>query len=102
MNLNDGDFNLIKKIHFKLFDHVPKPDVIIFLDGDIETITTNIKNRNRDYETNFSIEYLKKLSENYKQWLSQQKTPIFKINSSKLMFKNEEELKNIFLNIFKT
>jgi deoxyguanosine kinase len=102
MNLNDEDFNFIKKTHFKLFNHLPRPDVIIFLDGDIETITTNIKNRNREYESNFSVDYLKKLSENYKRWLSQQKTPIFKINSSKLMFKNEEELKNIFLNIFKT
>ena len=36
-----------------LFQHFPKPDAVIFIDGSIENIMENIDKRNRSFEKNF-------------------------------------------------
>ena len=96
MNLNNTCLEIINQTHYNLFNHFPKPDLIIYLDGSLDSIMSNISKRNRTYEQNFSLEYLEKLSLNYNHWLESLEIPVFKINANKLLFKDSDELKNIF------
>ena len=49
MNLSKSNYSIVEKIHKSLFKNFSKPDILIFLDSDIEHISKNIKARNRDF-----------------------------------------------------
>ena len=100
MNLPKTSFDILKQTHKNLFSQFPKPDLIIYLEGSLDSILNNIKKRNRSYEQKFSKEYLEKIAFSYINWLENIKTPVFKISSNKLIFKDSKEIKNIFSSIF--
>ena len=84
MNLDNTSYNIIKNAHLNLFQHFPKPDAVIFIDGSIENIMENIDKRNRSFEKNFKREYLEKLIKNYNSWIDYQSTPVFRIDSKEI------------------
>jgi deoxyadenosine/deoxycytidine kinase len=50
-------------IHF-----VQPPDLLIYLKADIPKLVQQIQKRNRDFEYNIKLEYLKNLNEHYERW----------------------------------
>tara|TARA_Y100000991_G_scaffold123925_2_gene93441 strand:+ start:1564 stop:2157 length:594 start_codon:yes stop_codon:yes gene_type:complete len=92
MNLSKSNYFMIENIHQSLFKNLPSPDILIFLDSDIEQISKNIKSRNRDFEKDLGTEYLENLIENYNFWLNKLKIPIIKINAKSINYVNEELL----------
>ncbi len=101
MNLDNTSYNIIKNAHLNLFQHFPKPDAVIFIDGSIENIMENIDKRNRSFEKNFKREYLEKLIKNYNSWIDNQSTPVFRIDSKEIKLTDVEELKNRFISLLK-
>ncbi len=101
MNLDNTSYNIIKNAHLNLFQHFPKPDAVIFIDGSIENIMENIDKRNRSFEKNFKREYLEKLIKNYNSWIANQSTPVFRIDSKAIKLTDVEELKNRFISLLK-
>ncbi len=101
MNLDNTSYNIIKNAHLNLFQHFPKPDAVIFIDGSIENIMENIDKRNRSFEKNFKREYLEKLIKNYNIWIDNQSTPVFRIDSEEINLTDIEELKNRFISLLK-
>ena len=101
MNLDNTSYNIIKNAHLNLFQHFPKPDAVIFIDGSIENIMENIDKRNRSFEKNFKREYLEKLIKNYNSWIANQSTPVFRIDSKEIKLTDIEELKNRFISLLK-
>ncbi|MBF70207.1 MAG: hypothetical protein CL837_04610 [Crocinitomicaceae bacterium] len=101
MNLDNTSYNIIKNAHLNLFQHFPKPDAVIFIDGSIENIMENIDKRNRSFEKNFKREYLEKLIKNYNIWIDNQSTPVFRIDSEEIKLTDIEELKNRFISLLK-
>jgi|TARA_B100000524_G_scaffold99053_2_gene47368 deoxyguanosine kinase len=101
MNLDNTSYNIIKNAHLNLFQHFPKPDAVIFIDGSIENIMENIDKRNRSFEKNFKREYLEKLIKNYNSWIDNQSTPVFRIDSEEIKLTDIEELKNRFISLLK-
>ena len=101
MNLDNTSYNIIKNAHLNLFQHFPKPDAVIFIDGSIENIMDNIDKRNRSFEKNFKREYLEKLIKNYNSWIDNQSTPVFRIDSKEIKLTDIEELKNRFISLLK-
>jgi deoxyguanosine kinase len=101
MNLDNTSYNIIKNAHLNLFQHFPKPDAVIFIDGSIENIMENIDKRNRSFEKNFKREYLEKLIKNYNSWIDNQSTPVFRIDSEEIKLTDMEELKNRFISLLK-
>jgi deoxyadenosine/deoxycytidine kinase len=55
-------------IHF-----VQPPDLLIYLKADIPKLVQQIQKRNREYEFNIRLEYLKTLNEHYETWIGQYK-----------------------------
>ncbi len=101
MNLDNTSYNIIKNAHLNLFQHFPKPDAVIFIDGSIENIMENIDKRNRSFEKNFKREYLEKLIKNYNSWIDNQSTPVFRIDSEEIKLTDIEEFKNRFISLLK-
>ena len=92
MNLSKSNYCIVENIHKSLFKNFPTPDMLIFLDSDIEQISKNIKSRNRDFEKDLGTEYLENLIKNYNFWLNKLKIPIIKINAKSINYVNEELL----------
>ena len=90
MNLSNSNYSMVEKIHQSLFKKLPSPDALIFLDSDIEQISKNIKFRNRDFEQDLEIEYLKDLVKNYNIWLNKLKVPVIKIAAKSINYDNKE------------
>ena len=92
MNLSKSNYCMVENIHKSLFKNYPTPDILIFLDSDIEQISKNIKSRNRDFEKDLGTEYLENLIKNYNFWLNKLKIPIIKIDAKTINYDNEELL----------
>ena len=92
MNLSKSNYCMVENIHKSLFKNFPTPDMLIFLDSDIEQIFKNIKSRNRDFEKDLGTEYLENLIKNYNFWLNKLKIPIIKIDAKSINYDNEELL----------
>ncbi|WP_018479731.1 deoxynucleoside kinase [Pontibacter roseus] len=60
--------------YFALFQSmismVKAPDLMIYLKADLPKLIGQIEKRNRDYENNISINYLRNLNEHYNTWMS--------------------------------
>ena len=69
INLNEYEFQLLKNLHGHLFGVLPPPDLLIFLDRSLDVLFANIMRRNRPYEKNMDLNYLKKLDHYYENWL---------------------------------
>ena len=102
MNLSKSNYSIVEKIHKSLFKNFSKPDILIFLDSDIEHISKNIKARNRDFEKDLGIEYLENLIQNYNFWLDKLKVPVVKIDCKTINYDNKELLLKNLSSLFKT
>jgi deoxyadenosine/deoxycytidine kinase len=60
--------------YFALFQSmigmVKAPDLMIYLKADLPKLIGQIEKRNRDYENNISINYLRNLNEHYNTWMN--------------------------------
>ncbi len=68
LNLDDKELSLYDTVANLLERNVLKPDVVIYLQADTQTLMRNIANRGRDFETNMSFEYLDALSQVYTEY----------------------------------
>ena len=92
MNLNEEEFNLLRDFHHYLFNKFPTPDLLIFLDRNIDSLYTNIRRRNRSYELNMDLNYLKKLDYYYENWLEKLDIPVIRIDADTIDLNNPEFL----------
>ncbi len=60
--------------YFALFksmeEHIPAPDLLIYLRASVPTLVNQIQKRGRDYEDSIRLDYLRKLNERYEAWIS--------------------------------
>ena len=82
--------------YFELFQtmssQIQPPDLLIYLRASIPTLVAHIQSRGRDYEGNMSLDYLKRLNEQYDQWIDSYNIGrLLVINSDGVDFKNNQE-----------
>jgi deoxyguanosine kinase len=72
VNLKKDEFRLFEKF-FKLVSHlIPPPDLIIYLQKDVQSLKKNIDKRGRDFEKDIKTEYLGKIESVYDSFLAEQ------------------------------
>tara|TARA_B100001769_G_C21980561_1_gene527243 strand:+ start:282 stop:917 length:636 start_codon:yes stop_codon:yes gene_type:complete len=102
-SLDDNEMILYKKLANIFEKNITPPDLVIFLQSDVDRLMENIKSRGRDYERDIDWEYLSQLNEIYNQYfLSYDKSNLLLINSNNIDFvNNKEDLKQI-LDVIRT
>ena len=87
LNLDDKELSLYDTVANLLERNVLKPDMVIYLQADTQTLMHNISNRGRDFETNMSFEYLDALGQVYAEYFFKyQETPLIIINTNNIDF----------------
>ncbi len=65
VNLNRDELKLYDEVQYALYKTVPSPDVVIYLQGSVNTLQRNIKRRERNFEKNITREYLEEIVNAY-------------------------------------
>lgn len=68
-HINDRDYQSYLDIFHSMIHFVQPPDLLIYLRADIPKLVQQIAKRNRDFEYNIKLEYLKTLNEHYESWI---------------------------------
>ncbi|MEL7832633.1 deoxynucleoside kinase [Fodinibius sp. Rm-B-1B1-1] len=102
LNLEDDELALYDNI-FKIMSSISaQPDLVIYLQSNVDRLMKNIQERDRDYERDISRSYLEELSDAYNHFFHHyNKSPLMIINTSEIDFvSNEKHLDYIEEQIF--
>ena len=69
-HMSDRDFKTYCEIFNAMLKFVKRPDLIIYLQANTDTLMSRIKNRKRDYELDISSEYIHSLNIYYDRWIN--------------------------------
>jgi len=104
MNLNDEEFRLYDRLYQLLTPQLPKPDLVIYLEGSVETCMRRIRMRGREFERGMDPEYLRRLKDAYNAFFYRYgETPLLVVNTDEIDFvKNNEDFDNLVSQIART
>jgi deoxyguanosine kinase len=92
MTLEDSELMIYNRLYEMLRESVPKPDLVIYLQASLDTLTKRVKKRGRAYEKSISQDYLKELSEAYSHYFYRyDETPLLVVNTNEIDFVNTPE-----------
>lgn len=87
LTLTDSELLLYEKLYGVLEPQVPKPDLIVYLQGSIDVLVERVKMRDRSEERDISRDYLAQVSEAYAHYyLQYDDTPLLVINTTDIDF----------------
>ena len=69
-HISERDYQSYLDIFNSMTSFVDAPDLLIYLKADIPKLVHQIQKRNRDFEYNIKLEYLRSLNEHYENWIS--------------------------------
>ena len=72
-HINDRDYQNYLDLFHSMINFVEPPDLLIYLKADIPKLVQQIQRRNRDFEFNIKLEYLKNLNTHYEKWIENYK-----------------------------
>ncbi len=67
--ISTRDYGSYRELYQVLIEFLPPPDLVVYLRASVETLTSRITNRGRDYERQISEEYLAQLNLLYEEWI---------------------------------
>jgi len=86
-SMEDRDYESYRELYQIMCDLVPPPDLVIYLQADVETLLRRIRLRGRDYEQSIDPTYLQRLNRLYDEWIeSFVLSPVLTIQASSLDF----------------
>ena len=102
-SLDDNEMILYQKLASIFEKNITYPDLVIFLQSDVDRLMENINKRGRTYEKDIDWEYLSQLNDVYNQYfLRYDKGNLLVINTNNIDFvDNKKDLKQI-LDVVKT
>ncbi|OGF52762.1 MAG: deoxyadenosine kinase [Candidatus Firestonebacteria bacterium GWA2_43_8] len=87
VNLDESELVLYEKLYAILKPQVPKPDLVIYLQANTDTLIKRIKLRGRPYEKTIGHDYLERLNKAYNDFfLRYKETPLLIINTNEIDF----------------
>ena len=93
--MSDRDYETYRSIYEDMLPRVRKPDLMIYLDGSLDTILKRIDLRGRGMEQKTDIEYWRSLHQKYENWIeSCDSSPVLYINIDKVdLIEKPEQIK---------
>jgi deoxyguanosine kinase len=97
INLSEDELLLYDRIVELMEPHIPKPDLVIYLQSSTERLMKNIRLRARSYEKPMSEEYIRTLNEAYNHFFFHYHgTPLLVVNATRIDFvNNPHDLENL-------
>ena len=88
------DYITYRDLFNDMVPHLRKPDLMIYLDGSLDSIIHRINLRGRDMEKTVDIEYWKNLHNRYEKWIAEyNQSPVLYVNINEVdLIKNPEHL----------
>jgi deoxyadenosine/deoxycytidine kinase len=101
LNLNDHELTLYEQIYKMIEPKVVRPDLVIYLQADTETILRRIKQRARPFEKEVSRDYIEAVNDAYSHYFFRYtETPLLVINTSDIDFvHNPQDLDDLIREI---
>ena len=103
ITLDKSSLKIYNNTYYILKELVPKPDFVIYMKGDVDTLYERIQERGNDYERNLTKEYLGTLCQKYDSFFEKYRGPIkiidtaeYDINSKKVLEDVLNSIKNHF------
>jgi deoxyguanosine kinase len=91
LNLQDDELKLYEKLIETIEKNIIIPDLVVYLQSNLEKITQNIRVRKRSIESNISEEYLRELNEAYNYFFFRYKAaPLLIVNTTEIDFVNSK------------
>src|SRR5215813_9269890 len=89
INLDDAELLIYDKLYTLLSESVRKPDLVIYLQGSLETCLKRIKKKTRTLEKAVTPEYLAQLIEAYNYYFYHyEETPLLVVDTNEIDFVN--------------
>jgi deoxyadenosine/deoxycytidine kinase len=87
LTLTGDELGLYQRIYDALSPQAPRPDLVIYLHADIDTLHDRVRKRALDYEAPISREYLAALADAYSRFFYHYTgAPLLVVNSERLNF----------------
>ena len=87
LNLDEHEIALYEQVYRILDPKVPSPDLVIYLQADLDMILRRIKRRGHSYEKNIDVEYLASVITAYNEFFFHYtQTPLLVISTSNIDF----------------
>ncbi|MBF0433533.1 MAG: deoxynucleoside kinase [Fibrobacteria bacterium] len=101
LNLDDNEMALYNKLTAFLEKDLPRPDYVVYLQGNTDTLVERIYNRDRDFERDMDEKYIDALNECYNSYfMHYSDSPVLIINTNNIDFvKNPSDLQLIISQI---
>jgi deoxyadenosine/deoxycytidine kinase len=68
-HMNSRDYDAYRNLYQAVSSFLPAPDLLIYLESDVDTLMGHIRKRGRDFERNISADYLERLNSLYIDWI---------------------------------
>jgi deoxyguanosine kinase len=92
INLDDNELALYEQFYKILEPKIVRPDLVIFLQADTDTLLHRIKQRGRPFEKEISLDYISAVNDAYNQFFFRYSdTPLLVINTSDIDFVHRRE-----------
>ena len=89
LNLDDSELLIYDRLYTLLSETVPKPDLVLYLQGSLETCMRRIKRASRAVEKGITPEYVAQLIEAYNYYFYHyEETPLLVVNTNEIDFVN--------------
>jgi deoxyguanosine kinase len=92
LNLDDNELALYEQFYKILEPKIIRPDLVIFLQADTDTLLRRIRQRGRPFEKDINLDYITAVNEAYNKFFFRYSdTPLLVINTSDIDFVHREE-----------
>lgn len=92
ITLSDEELALYEQVARLVSVDIPKPDLVIYLQADVDALVERVGRRNREMESSMTQEYIRTVAAAYDRFFFHyQETPLFIVQTNKLNFAEKPE-----------
>jgi len=92
LNLDDNELALYEQFYKILEPKIVRPDLVIFLQADTDTLLRRIKQRGRPFEKEINLDYIASVNDAYNHFFFRYSdTPLFVVNTSDIDYVSRKE-----------
>jgi deoxyadenosine/deoxycytidine kinase len=86
-NMTERDYLAYRRLYDMVVGQLPVPDLLLYLDGSVETLLARIRGRSREIESGIEVDYLELLNSFYADWMADfDLCPVLTIPADRLDF----------------